>query len=63
MECPIFDIEMRITMPFLQGLFHLNRLHIGDVFLYFAAGVGSIVWFEILKLFKDRCARRCHPME
>lgn len=40
--------------PFFRGLFRFAPLHADDVALCFAAGVLSIGWFEVLKMFERR---------
>ncbi len=39
-----------LYVPALQALFQFATLHPNDIALCLAAGVGSIVWFEILKV-------------
>ena len=50
-------LTLVLSVPFLQKLFHFSRLHLTDVLLCVAAGIVSIVWFEILKILKGRWAR------
>ena len=38
-----------LYVPFLTGLFHFSTLHVNDLLLCLAAGVASVLWFEILK--------------
>jgi Ca2+-transporting ATPase len=40
--------------PFLRALFHFNALHAAEVALCIGAGVVSILWFELLKLWHAR---------
>jgi Ca2+-transporting ATPase len=40
-----------LYVPFLQQLFHFSKLHINDLVICFSAGVISILWFELLKIF------------
>ena len=40
-----------LYVPFLQQLFHFSKLHINDLLICFSAGVVSILWFELLKIF------------
>lgn len=40
-----------LYVPFFQQLFHFSKLHINDVLICFSAGVVSILWFELLKIF------------
>jgi Ca2+-transporting ATPase len=39
-----------LNVPFVRGLFHFNPLHAADVALCVAAGVASVLWFELLKV-------------
>ena len=41
-----------LTMPFMRSLFHFEILHPDDIALCLAAGLGSVLWFEVYKLFK-----------
>ncbi len=43
-----------LYVPFLRTLFHFNALHAADVALCVGAGVVSILWFELLKLWHAR---------
>jgi Ca2+-transporting ATPase len=43
-------LGLALYVPFLQQLFRFSMLHFSDVALSIAAGVGSIIWFEALKL-------------
>ena len=40
-----------IFVPFLQGVFHFAPMHTIDFLLALIAGIVSIIWFEILKIF------------
>lgn len=40
---------MVIYIPFLQNMFHFGQIHSEDMVICFAAGVWSILWFELLK--------------
>ena len=40
-----------IFVPFLQGIFHFAPMHAIDFCLALIAGIVSITWFEILKIF------------
>ena len=40
-----------IYAPFLQGLFHFAPIHAMDFFLAIIAGIVSIIWFELFKVF------------
>ena len=47
-------LPLVLTVPFLRGLFHFGALHPADGILIVAAGVISILWFELLKLLRVR---------
>lgn len=42
------------TVPFLRALFHFSPLHVADVGICIAAGMLSIAWFELIKMFQVR---------
>ena len=42
-----------LYVPFLRGLFQFSRLHWDDLLICLAAGISSIVWFEVLKIFRN----------
>ncbi len=51
----LFILCLVLYVPFLRELFRFERLHFFEVTICLSAGVVSIVWFEILKIFrKDR---------
>jgi P-type Ca2+ transporter type 2C len=41
-----------LYIPFLQKLFKFAPLHLPDLFLCLSLGITSILWFEIMKLFR-----------
>ncbi|MBP1711248.1 MAG: cation transport ATPase [Deltaproteobacteria bacterium] len=43
-----------IFVPFLQGIFHFAPMHAIDFCLALIAGIVSITWFEILKIFMHK---------
>ncbi|HBF33935.1 TPA: ATPase, partial [Candidatus Sumerlaeota bacterium] len=43
--------------PFFRGLFHFSRLALSDVGICLGMGVGSIVWFEIVKAMRRKSLR------
>ena len=48
-----FSMLILVTVvPFLQELFRFNPLHPTDILLCLAAGIASLLWFEIWKLFR-----------
>jgi Ca2+-transporting ATPase len=44
-------LALILYVPFLQKMFHFGPIHPGDIIICFAAGVWSVLWFELLKLF------------
>jgi magnesium-transporting ATPase (P-type) len=40
-----------IFVPFLQDIFHFAPMHAIDFCLVFVAGIVSITWFELMKIF------------
>jgi Ca2+-transporting ATPase len=49
-------LALVLTVPFLRNLFHFSALHLADVGLFVVAGVVSILWFELLKVFRTKLA-------
>lgn len=45
-------LTLALCVPMLRGLFHFSTLHGNDVSLCFGAGVLSLTWFEVLKVFR-----------
>jgi P-type Ca2+ transporter type 2C len=43
-----------LYVPFLRRLFHFSLLHFSDLVICFSAGVISILWFELLKIFNGQ---------
>jgi P-type Ca2+ transporter type 2C len=43
-------MTLLLNVPFLRELFHFAPLHLVDILLSIAAGIASILWFELLKL-------------
>ncbi len=50
--CVIILVLLVTKLPYLNKLFHFAPLHLIDLGICFFAGLLSIVWFEILKLFR-----------
>ena len=50
----VFALILTLSVPFMRALFHFVPLHLNDVLLCLAAGIGSIFWFELLKLIRRR---------
>jgi len=49
-----FSLGLALYVPFLRNLFHFSALHAVDLALCLAGGLLSILWFESLKLFKQK---------
>ena len=47
-------LGLALYVPFLRDLFHFSTLHPDDLAICLAGGLVSILWFECLKLFKQR---------
>ena len=47
-----------LYVPFLRDLFGFTRLHLIDLAIALAAGIASVLWFEILKVISRRDNRR-----
>jgi len=45
-----------LYVPFLRALFRFSFLHPSDILICLAAGVCSIMWFEVLKIFNKKRA-------
>ncbi len=43
-----------LYVPFLQKLFHFSTLHVNDLALCLAGGFMSVIWFEVLKLLRQK---------
>lgn len=41
-----------LYIPFLQNLFHFDFIHPSDLLIAFGAGIMSVSWFEVYKLFQ-----------
>jgi Ca2+-transporting ATPase len=39
-----------IYVPFLRRVFHFGMIHRGDLFIALAAGVLSVIWFDLVKV-------------
>ncbi len=48
--CAMAAMALLLNVSFLRELFHFAPLHLIDILLSIAAGIASIVWFELLKL-------------
>jgi len=49
-----FFLGLALYVPFLRNLFHFSTLHLNDLALCLAGGFLSVIWFEGLKLFKQK---------
>ncbi len=49
-----FALGLALYVPFLRNLFHFSPLHPIDLAFCLAGGLVSILWFESLKLFKQK---------
>jgi Ca2+-transporting ATPase len=43
-----------LYIPFMRQLFHFSTLHLSDLLICLSAGMISILWFELLKIFNGR---------
>ena len=49
-----------LYLPFLKELFRFGVLHTIDILICLAAGITSVLWFEALKIFRNRRGVRGH---
>ena len=49
-----FFLSLALYVPFLRDLFHFSTLHPNDLALCLAGGLLSILWFESLKLLRQK---------
>lgn len=47
-------LGLALYVPFLRDLFHFSTLHPGDIAICLAGGLLSILWFEGLKIFRQK---------
>ena len=47
-------LSMIIYVPLLQRIFHFGQIHSADVLICLAAGIWSVLWFELLKMVFNR---------
>ena len=50
----IFFLGLALYVPYLRDLFHFSPLHPDDLLFCLVAGSASILWFEFLKLLKQK---------
>lgn len=43
-------MTLLLNVPLLREMFHFGRIHPADILLSIAAGIASVLWFELLKL-------------
>ena len=49
-------LALVVYVPFLRSLFRFSVLHPIDIVACLAAGVGSLLWFEVWKMVRNRKA-------
>lgn len=49
-----FFLGLSLYVPLLRDIFHFSTLHLNDLALCLAGGFASVIWFEGLKLFKQK---------
>ena len=47
-------LGLAIYVPIFQRLFHFERLHGWDILISLLAGVLSVIWFEVVKIFAGK---------
>jgi Ca2+-transporting ATPase len=47
-------MTLAVKVPFLKKLFYFGNLHLIDAFIALAAGIASVLWFELVKLVAKR---------
>lgn len=47
-------LSLALNTPFMRGLFHFSVLHPTDIAICMAAGLVSVLWFEVLKIIRRR---------
>lgn len=50
----LFFLALVLYVPFLRDLFHFSALHPADLAICLGGGVLSVLWFEGLKVFKQK---------
>jgi Ca2+-transporting ATPase len=50
----VLFLSLALSVPFLRGLFRFSVLHPIDIFICVAAGVVSVLWFEVMKAVSAR---------
>lgn len=53
-----FFLAICLYLPGLRHLFHFDVLHADDLLICLVAGIVSVIWFEVVKIFHRRTA---HP--
>jgi Ca2+-transporting ATPase len=54
-------LSLILYIPFLRQLFHFSKLHLNDLVICYSAGMISIFWFELLKIFNSRQNSAARP--
>jgi Ca2+-transporting ATPase len=47
-------LGLAVYVPIFQRLFHFERLHSWDILICLLAGVLSVIWFEVVKIFAGK---------
>ncbi|MFA6078501.1 MAG: cation-translocating P-type ATPase [Candidatus Omnitrophota bacterium] len=47
-------LTLAVYVPVLQDLFHFGIMHFIDIIICFAAGILSVIWFELVKIIFNR---------
>ncbi len=50
----VLVLGLVLYLPFLRDLFRFSSLHAGDMLLCLSAGILSVLWYDALKLMKQR---------
>jgi Ca2+-transporting ATPase len=45
----VLFLGLALYVPFLRDLFRFSVLHLNDIFICIAAGIVSVLWFEVMK--------------
>lgn len=46
----LFSLAAVLYVPFTRELFHFSRLHVDDLIIAFIAGIMSVLWLKLLKI-------------
>ncbi|MFA6142885.1 MAG: cation-translocating P-type ATPase [Candidatus Omnitrophota bacterium] len=50
----VLFLVIAIYVPFFRKLFHFGYMHAGDLLICLAAGILSVIWFELVKIIFNR---------